>query len=364
MLGPGTFTTQVSVSGSNRLVTVTAYVPNRTSPTATKTVHATLSIDNTVVSFHYGIQAGDGGFSLANSSEIVGNAFSTGPIIGSGNYIRGSVVSSGATGLVYGIHATSTVFAHTIGSASQSTTVDGDAYYSSTLTNTTVNGVSHPGSPDQSGAALPISDAQISQWESDAASGGTISSCDGQGNYTITTSVSLGPKKIACNLVIKSSSGVVTVTGALWVTGNITFQTGPTMQMSSSLGTQNVAVIADNPSNQDGSGMITVNQQTVFAGSGSPGSFVFLISQNKSAEDGGSNVAVSLAQGASALVAYASHGLIALSQSVNVKETTAYKIALSQSAAVTYDTGLPSTVFEAGPGGSWTFVPGTYGVSP
>jgi hypothetical protein len=69
-----------------------------------------------------------------------------------------------------------------------------------------------------------------------------------------------------------------------------------------------------------------------------------------------------MSQGASALVAYAAHGLANLSQSVSVKEVTAYKIALSQSANVTYDTGLPSTLFESGPGGSWSFTPGSFAI--
>jgi Tfp pilus assembly protein PilX len=360
-LGSGSFTTVVTtVDSTTKLVSSTG-----TSGTVTRTVHAKISIDNSVVSFHYGVQAGDGGFTLANSSEIIGNVFSTGPVIGTtGNYIRGSVVSTGSSGLVYGVHATSTVFAHTIGGASQATTIDGDAYYASTITNSTVAGTLRPGSADQSPVALPISDAQIGAWETDAAAGGTISSCDGSGDYTISSTQTIGPVKILCNLVIKSSSGIVTINGAVWVTGNITFKTGPTMQMAPSLGSTNVPVIADNPANQTGSGLIDVGNTTQFFGSGAVGSFVFLISQNKSAEQGGSNVALSLAQGASALVAYASHGLASLSQSVNVKEVTAYKIALYNTASVTYDTGLPTTVFETGPGGSWVFVPGSYGIEP
>src|SRR3989344_7139014 len=50
----------------------------------------------TGISFHYGMQSGQGGFLLENSSSITGNVFSNGPIIGSGvNLIRGDVVSSG-----------------------------------------------------------------------------------------------------------------------------------------------------------------------------------------------------------------------------------------------------------------------------
>ena len=87
-----------------------------------------------------------------------------------------------------------------------------------------------------------------------------------------------------------------------------------------------------------------------------------MISQNNSAETGGSTNAISMGQGASALVGYASHGQITLSQSTNVKEITAYKIVLTNTASVTYDTGLSNTLFESGPGGSWVVTPGTYSI--
>ena len=309
------------------------------------------------IAFRFASQAGPGGFDLQNSSSITGNVFSEGPVKGTGsNMIYGDVVSSGATGHIYGIHSTSTVYAHTIGSASQPTTIDRHAYYATTITNTTVNGTQYPGSSDQPVAALPISDAQISEWEDQAVAGGTITSCDGSGNYEITASVTLGPKKIECNLVIKGNNVVLTITGPLWVTGNITTQTGPMIQIDPALGSQNVAIIADNPPDTSGSGIIDIQQNTEFQGSGSAGSFVFMISQNNSAESGGTTDAISLGQGASALVAYAAHGKITLSQSVSVKEVTAYKVVLQNTANVVYDTGLPTTLFDSGPSGGYTIV--------
>lgn len=363
-LGEGMFSIAISnIDTKMKRVTVTGYVPDDQNPVATKVIEANVGIDSSVVSFHYGIQAGEGGFRLENSSKITGNAFSSGPIIGtSANYIYGDVVSAGPNGTVYGIHATSSVYAHSIGMAGYTTIVDGDAYYV-TKTNTTVVGALHPNSPDQESVPLPISDEQISEWESFASAGGTIDTCDSNGNYTISTSVSLGPKKIACNLIVKSSSGVLTVTGPIWVTGNISAQTGPTIRIDPSLGNENVAIIADNPSDPNGSGRIEIGQSTIFQGSGAPNSFVFLISQNRSAESGGGEEAIEMGQGASALVAYASHGLITLEQSVSVKEATGYRIKLSQSANVIYDTGLPSTVFQSGPGASWGFIPGSYAIT-
>jgi hypothetical protein len=364
-LGSGVFTVSVaSVDSKTKRVTATGYVPNSQSPLATKTIRATVGITDSVVSFHYGVQSGQGGFILNNSSKITGNVFSGGSIIGNNNnYILGDIVSSGPTGEVYGVHATGTVYAHTIGKANVSTVVDKDAYYTTKI-NTTVTGVSHPNSPDQPTAPLPIPDDQITAWESQAEAGGTISSCDGSGDYNITSNTTLGPKKIACNLVVKGSGVTLSVTGPIWVVGDITTQTGPTIRIDPSLGSANVGIIADDPAAPLDRGLIDIGQSTVFQGSGAPGSFVFLISQNKSAEQGGSKVAVSMGQGASALVAYANHGLINLNQSVSVKEVTGYKIALFQSANVVYDTGLPSTVFQSGPGGSWVVVPKTYSIVP
>ena len=309
----------------------------------------------TGVSFNYGIQSGQGGFRLYNSSSVSGNVFSSGSVIGDGNYIYGDVISSGSNGLVYGIHATGSVYAHTIGSTLQSTIVDKDAFYQNKVS-TVVNGTSYPGSPDQAPIGLPISDSLVTRWENDAATGGVITACDSKGDYTITSSVTLGPVKIACNLVVKSASAILTVAGPIWVTGNITFQTGPTVRMLPSLGNLNVAIIADNPSNRLTSGVITVGQSTIFQNSGSVGSFVFLISQNNSAENGGTLDAISMNQGAAALVAYAGHGQITLSQSVSLKEVTAYKIVLSQTANVLYDKGLPNTLFQSGPSGGYQFL--------
>ena len=353
-LNGGTVTTNVTNITGGKLIVSDGEVS-----ALTRKVQITVAL-GTGIAFHYGVQSGMGGFLLQNSSSITGNVFSGGPITGSGNYIYGDVISAGADGLIDGIHATGTAYAHNIRkTTSNPTIIDKDAYYTNIDAGVVVNGNSYPGSTDQPIVPLPISDDQINTWESDAEAGGVMltSECDSYSSAsqtcTISSSKTIGPKKIPFNLLIKSSSAVLTVAGPLWITGNFTTQTGPTIKMAASLGSSNVAIIADNPSDRSGSSLITVGQTTVFQGSGSPGSFVFLISQNNSSETGGSIDAISMNQGASALVAYASHGQITLGQSVSVKEVTAYKIILTQSANVVYDTGLPSTVFQSGPAGGY-----------
>ncbi len=322
----------------------------------------------TGISFHYGIQAGTGGFSLLNSANIIGNVYSEGTITGAGNYLYGDVISTGVGGSIYGIHATGTVYSHTIG-GSQATIIDGDAYYSVATGTLTVgsstcasNSHCHSGSADQSTTTLPITDQQIQKWESDAASGGTMStsSCDtwdSRNNIcTLSTTRTIGPKKIPFNLEIKAQNTTITVAGALWIVGNLTVSTQPTIQMSASLGSTNIPIIADDPSNPTTSGIVTLGQGSTFSGSGSPNSYVFIISQNKSAENGGSTVAISPGQSSNALVIYASHGLINMTQTVSVRDIVAYKIAMNQSSNVTYDTGLATLIFANGPSTSFSIL--------
>ena len=368
-----------SENGDGNGGTVTTTVAN--TPTG-KQIIATTNVAGTVrkiqadvllgtgISFHYGIQSGRGGFVMQNSSSVTGNVFSGGTITGTGNTVNcngssgkgnciyGDLVSAGSSGLIYGVHATSSMFAHTIGNSGSNTTVDKDAYYQ-TVTNTTVSGTSHPSSADQDIVPLPISDAQIANWEIDAAAGGNVTCTNGL--YTINSDVTIGPKKIPCDLNITGTAGGITVTvsGPIWVVGNIDTSQKSTIKMSSSLGGQNVAVIADNPSASTTSGIIDISQNVSFQGSGSPGSYVFMISQNRCAENYPSTCstdALSMNNGASALVAYASHGQITLQQSVSIKEVTAYKIILQNTANVTYDTGLPSVLFESGPAGGYDIV--------
>ena len=361
-LGGGIFTVTIAaVDTETKRVTATAYVPNSASPTAIKTVQANIGINNSNISFHYGIQSGNGGFRMENSSQVYGNVFSSGSVVGtSQNDIYGDVVSSGPGGWVYGIHATSSVYAHTIGKTGTETIVDKNAYYT-TKVNTTVSGTSFPNSPDQATTTLPISDEQIAVWEALAEAGGTAVCSSGK--YEVASETEdLGPVKIPCDLDVSGSS-VITVHGHIWVTGNIIVQNSSIVKMAPSLGSTNVAIIADNPSNREESSTIKVKNTATFQDSGTPGSFVFLISQNNSAETGGDEEAFELSNSASALVAYAAHGLIPLANSVSLKEVTAYKIKLENSANVTYDAGLPSAIFQSGPGGSWNFVPGSYAIT-
>ena len=165
------------------------------------------------VAFNYGVQAGDGGIHMQNSSSVQGNIYSNGPVIGqNSNITSGDVVSAGSSGLIDGVHTTGSGYAYTITDSE----IEADAYYQ-VISGTTVGGVSYPGSPDQATSSLPIPDSMVSQWEALAEAGGVISSpCP----YKIDSNQTLGPVKIECDLEI-TGSPTVTLEGHVWVTGDI-----------------------------------------------------------------------------------------------------------------------------------------------
>ncbi|OHA28579.1 MAG: hypothetical protein A3C08_02395 [Candidatus Taylorbacteria bacterium RIFCSPHIGHO2_02_FULL_47_18] len=298
-------------------------------------------------SFYYGMQASAGGIDLLNTASIAGNVYSNGPVTGeNSNLVKGIVVSAGSFGFIDGVHATGTVYAHTI----RDSDIDGDAYYQ-TISGTTVGGALHPGSADQATSSLAISDEQIAEWESDAAAGGTISSpCP----YKITDTATLGPKKIACDMEISGNGYALTLNGPLWIVGNLTISNGPTIKVASSLGGASVPIIADKPSNQTTSSKIELQNSAVFQGSGSTDSYVLMISHNKSAKQGGSETAIDLKNSIDGdLLVYAPHGEVLIQDSVNVKEASGYRIRLKNSAEVIYETGLANLIFTSGPSGGY-----------
>lgn len=298
-------------------------------------------------SFFYGLQTGTGGIFMENNSEVLGNVYANGPVTAtSDNLITGEVVSAGPAGLIDGIHATGTAYANII----QDSQVDGDAYYQ-TISNTIVDGTEYPGSTDQVTTSMPVTDAMVVLWELEAEAGGVISSpCP----YVIDSDRTIGPIKIECDLHIDKNSTDVTLTGPVWVVGDVLTTSGPTIKIDSSAGKKSYPIIADNPADRLTSSQISLENSSVFEGSGTPGSYVVMLSQNESAENGGSEIAINIKNSATGdLLVYAAHGEILLQNNIELKEVTAFKVHLKNFASVVYETGLSSLLFSSGPGGGF-----------
>jgi hypothetical protein len=309
-------------------------------------------------SFNFGLQGGNGGILMSNNSSVYGNVYSNASVEGQGNAtVYGDIISAGSSGLVDSIHATGSVWSHTI----DNSTIDKNAYYFSagTKTATVVGGISYPGTADQATATLPISDTKVEDWKAEIlASGTVIASTSPQcisGTYTIDTNITIGNVKIECNVEMKKqgASTVITLDGPIWVVGNLSFSQGPSIVASSSLGNKSVQIIVDKESNRLTSSKVTVNQSTTFT-SGNTSSYVLILSMNSSAESGGTEKAIDLAQSASGQVlVYAGHGLVDMGNSISLKEVTAYQIEISNGAQVIYESGLVNLLFTSGPGGGF-----------
>lgn len=368
-LATGTVDVAVSnIDANNKSVLVTAYVPSKSAPKQIRKIRATISAESNAenVSFHYGVQTGPKGITMTNNTAIFGNVYTSGAITGANHaMIYGDVISSGATGKIDNVtictaNADKTdcdttkinrfAKAHTI----TGSTIYGDAYYQ-TISSTTVKGTSHPGSPDPASQNLPIDATTISNWETTAAAGGTIN------GYSLLNgaSASLGPKKINGNFTIDNNA-ILTLTGAIWVTGNVTISNSSVIRLDPNVfGTNGSMIIADNPSDPANYGAITIGNgvhicgavavsdcqnNTIPAGNKS---YLMLLSTNTG------NVAINVGNGGNAVVYYATVGSITISNGSHVRALTGGGLSLINNSSIDYDTGLASTEFSDGPGGSW-----------
>lgn len=306
--------------------------------------------------FNYGLQAGNGGILMANNAGVVGNVYANGPVLGGGSsLIRGDVISAGAGGLISGIHATGSAWANTL----DDSLIEEDAYYNVVGVPSTVNGTRTTPHPNQPEVPLPISTTTIEEWKDAVENYGTVilptdPECS-SGTYTIDDPITIGYLKVGCNLDIVdtgSPATVVTLTGPVWVEGDISFTSGPDIVVDPALGRRSAQFIADNESDRLTSSRIEIRNSTNFSGSGDYRSIVLLLSQNESASLGGSETAVSINQSANGdVMMYSNFGSVDINNNIDLKEVTGYLISIGNNADVFYDEGLKNQLFTAGPGG-------------
>ncbi len=347
-----------TISGGKEIVTT----GNRLN--SLRRIRTSLSDNSVGVAFHYGVQVGEGGLEMNNTASIRGNVFSNGPITADDkNVVQGDVISSGPNGSINEITATSSAYAHTIANSN----ICGNAYYQSidssslTFLNAPTSskcgtpltpGTAFPGSANQATSPMPISDAQITDWENAAAAGGVINSpCP----YKITTdSVTLGPVKINCDLIIEKKNGTLNLTGPVWVSGNISAEDEAEIRIDASMGRFSVPLIADKISDRTNSSLIDMKNKSTFTGSGAAGSYVLMISMNRSAKDGGNVKAIETKNDASGkVVVYAPYGFIVVNKHATIKEVTGYKVQIKNDAQIIYETGIANLLFSAGPSGGY-----------
>jgi len=327
-LGAGTITIAVTnIDGATKQITATAYVPNSTSPVAYKKIQTKVSKNANSVTFHYGTQSGQGGIIFSNNAALQGNLYSNGNVVGSnGAYITGDTFVAGSSGSISSMCIGGT-------GASCTTTTPGAAHAHS-VTNSTITGglycqsgsgnnkTCDTSQTDPASADMPVADADITQWKSDAAAGTVIN-----GNYSISSgSVTLGPTKINGNLTI-SGNATVTIANTVWVTGTISFSGtggGSHVKLANTYGSQSGILIAD--------GLVSIGNNVTFQDSGTTGSYIMLLTtstcdENTAAAPCSSQNAIQISNNASIIIANAQQGTVSFSNNATVKEVVAKRYA-------------------------------------
>lgn len=143
--------------------------------------------------------------------------------------------------------------------------------------------------------------------------------------------------------------------GTIWVTGQITLSQNSTIKLSAGYGSLSGVVMAGTLGSST-AGYIDAQNGSFIFGSGTPGSYLMLLSQRNSSTD----VAINVANTAAGAIFYAGYGVIDVSNIATAKELTAYKIHLNQNAVITYESGLADAQFSSGPGAGWSLSDGTW----
>ena len=189
--------------------------------------------------------------------------------------------------------------------------------------------------------AMPISQQNIQDWKDDALAGGVIN-----GNYTPGGhGVTLGPKKINGTLHLDDND-ILTLTGTIWVTGDLIIDRHAIVEPSSSYTSSSVAVIVD--------GRISIGSSAEFT-SGNSHSYVLALSTSNCPFGPTCNGhdAIELRSRVEAVILYAADGIIDIRNRAKARQMTAYGIDLGSDSDLIYDSGLISQNFISGPSGGW-----------
>jgi len=366
-LNGGTATTLVEDISNKKQITTTSDIYS-----GSRKIETELNV-GVGIAFHYGIQVGQGGLNMSNSSQVIGNAYSNGNIIGTNSArIRGTAIVAGGSGIIDGVDIDVDSWSHTIRGSStvggnanhsvlQNTTVTGnvvaDSISSCTIGGTatydtrsscTVTGAVTTPNPTTFVPAdilpLPISDEQIDTWEEEAESGGILSTQTWSNGTRI-----IGPKKIVGDLIM-SGDAVLEITGTIWVTGQIRLSNTSIMRLDSSYGGLSGVVMAGVDESTT-AGYIEISNSAQALGSGTTGSYILLLSQREMG-----STAIRTSNSSQAAILYAGEGEIEIGNSAALKEITANKLTITNSATVTYESGLANSNFPSGPGGGYDIV--------
>lgn len=207
--------------------------------------------------------------------------------------------------------------------------------------------------------SMPVSNAQIQQWELDAEIGGVITPPGGPGTtYEASNGETLGPVKIDGDLLITNGANI-NMNGIVWVKGDFSIDNNAVIQLSPGFGSESSVIVVDNPSFQQTKGKVRIYNNGNILGSGVEGSYIMVASTNKGVI-ASTDPAIQIENNVSGAIFFTSQGMLQISNNAELKEATGYLLQLDQNVSVEYESGLASTSFTSGPGGIWRILPETW----
>lgn len=305
----GTFTVTITnKAASLKTITATGYIPDSTNPRAKRTIKVDALISSEQIAFNYAVQVGTGGVTMSNSATVNGTVYSN----KTGVSIQGY----------------------------NSSQINGNAYAVGTISTPDPN-VTGTRFENQPASVMPT--VNYGSWKDQAAAGGVLNCpC----NYSNFDEVTLGPKKLDGDLTV-SNTAIVTMTGPLWVTGNVNVSNSGKIKLDQSFGSNGTVLVTD--------GIVTVSNTGLFEPtSASPKGYILVATTSTN-----SNAVIISNQGVNAIF-YALDGGASLANQAHVTALVANTLTMTNNAILTFDQGLASAQFSGGPGGSWQIKKGTY----
>jgi hypothetical protein len=312
--------------------------------------------------FDYAVQGGAGGVYLDNNSLVIGGIYSNGDILPASGGARGNI-----QGDVWAADFHQIQRVNVTGNAHANTILDSDiqshAFYQNIDNQTLVGGqpcpnqLCHASSSNPEIKDFPVSAADVQLWKDDIdALADTLEpnpdDCPqsySQGFYCVTTNGQLGNQKINGGFYV-GNGATLTLTGNLWVTGDIMLDNNGTIQIDPALGGVSLVVIAD--------GIIDINNNYIIQNSGVLGSFVLMLSMNPSHDL--SAPAIYASNNSDSIIFAALQGMLKVKNNGNLNAAVAETLYLEPNAQVTYDPLLSFFIISSGGGntvgtalGSW-----------
>lgn len=220
--------------------------------------------------------------------------------------------------------------------------IDGDAYYQISSNISAIN--YHPASPDPPTVTMPLSDSNIQEWKS-------LSESNGVYTGDVTGCPSSLPSGKYIGDFDPSNNCTIIVDSPIWFTGDVDLNYNIHVKLNPSYGQSSGAFIAD--------GKISMYNRVSIEGSGTPGSYMILISEYDSQGDE-NDYAIDMTYRDNNGILYSNRGAIRIALSNDLTSVTGWRVVLGIDTDITYDEGLAGAFFSSGPQGAFSAVKGTY----